>query len=85
VQEAERVQRHPAAAAAASGQDTAQAVGQLPGRGIGEAVDRDMDRRGAAHEGDGVGERLHHLGAPSCSLGFDRMHEHATLHLRPET
>jgi hypothetical protein len=51
----------------------AEVVGDGPGCGGDEAVDRDMDRRSAADGGDGSGECLHDLGAAGRLLGFDRL------------
>ena len=72
VEEAAGVQGHAAAAAATAGERATDVVGEGPGRGTSEAVDRDMDRRSPVQGGDGVGECLHHLGAPGRLLGFDR-------------
>jgi len=72
VQEAERIQGHRAAAAATAHQRQAQVAGQGPGRGVGQAVDGHMDRRGMVHGGHGIGERLHDLGAPGRLVGLDR-------------
>jgi hypothetical protein len=85
VEEAAGVQGHAAAAAATVGERATDVVGERPGRGTSEAVDRDMDRRSPVQGGDGVGECLHHLGAPDRSLGFDRrVHPSSlrTLHRR---
>ena len=85
VKQAAGVQGHAAAAAPTVGERATDVVGERPGCGTSEAVDRDMDWRSPIQGGDGVGECLHHLGAPDRSLGFDRrVHPSSlrTLHRR---
>jgi len=85
MEEAAGVQGHAAAAAATVGERATDVVGERPGRGTSEAVDRDMDWRSPIQGGDRVGECLHDLGAPDHSLGFDRrVHPSSlrTLHRR---
>jgi hypothetical protein len=72
VKQAAGVQGHAATAAATVGERATDIVGERPGPGTSEAIDRDMDRRSPIQGGHGVGECLHHLGTPDRSLGLDR-------------
>jgi hypothetical protein len=48
----------------------AELVGEYPGGGAGQAVDRDPQRHGTVERGDSIGERGDDLGASGGTVEF---------------